>query len=118
MYGIRVRVCVCVCVTVCKYTHTHTHTYTIHSLYKYISYYNLPNIVCMYVAYVCFENRDETLLYETPRDETSRILPQQSKRDPLGKRGFWVGMKLVKCRKSKKPQPNQSLNNTVRKLAS
>ena len=39
--------------------------------------------------------------------------------DPLGKRGFWVGVKLVKCRKkSKKPQPNLSLNNTVRKLAS
>ena len=42
-------------------------------------------------------------------------LPQQSKRDPLGKRGFWVGVKLVKCRKkkSKKQQPNLSLNNTV-----
>ena len=35
----------------------------------------------------------------------------------------WVGVKLVKCRekkkkKSKKPQPNLSLNNTVRKFAS
>ena len=26
-------------------------------------------------------------------------LPQQFKRDPLGKRGFWVGINLVKCRK-------------------
>ena len=34
-------------------------------------------------------------------------------------RGFWVGVKLVKCRKkSKKPQPNLSLNNAVRILAS
>ena len=46
-------------------------------------------------------------------------LPQQFKRDPLGKRGFWVGVKLVKCRKkSKKPQPSLSLNNVVRILAS
>ena len=29
-------------------------------------------------------------------------LPQQSKRDPLGKRGFWVGVKLVKYRKKKR----------------
>ena len=46
-------------------------------------------------------------------------LPQQFKRDPLGKRGFWVGVKLVKSRKkSKKPQPSLSLNNVVRILAS
>ena len=33
--------------------------------------------------------------------------------------GFGWGLKLVKCRKkSKKPQLNLSLNNTVRKLAS
>ena len=31
-------------------------------------------------------------------------LPQQFKRDPLGKRGFWVGVKLVKCRKKKKKE--------------
>ena len=29
------------------------------------------------------------------------LLPEQSKRDPLGKRGFWVGVKLVKCRGKK-----------------
>ena len=51
-------------------------------------------------------------------------LPQQFKWDPLGKRGLWVGVNLVKCRgkkkkkKKKKRQPNLSLNNTVRKLAS
>ena len=28
-------------------------------------------------------------------------LPQQFKRDPLRKQGFWVGVKLVKCRKKK-----------------
>ena len=61
-----------------------------------------------------------TVNYCLPTFRTPFPLPQQFKRDPLGKRGFWVGVKLVKCtkKKKKKPQPNLSLNNTVRKLAS
>ena len=45
-------------------------------------------------------------------------LPQQFKQDPLGKRRFWVGLKLVKCREKRVKNHNLSLNNTVTKLAS
>ena len=60
-----------------------------------------------------------TVNYCLPNFQNPLPLPQQFKRDLLGKRGFWVGVKLVKCRgKKKKSQPNLSLNNTLRKLDS
>ena len=36
-------------------------------------------------------------------------LPQQFLWDQLGKRGFWVGVKLVKCRIQKKRVKNHNL---------
>ena len=43
-----------------------------------------------------------TVNYCLPTVRTPSPLPQQFKRDPLGKRGFWVGVKLVKFRRKKK----------------
>ena len=59
-----------------------------------------------------------TVNYCLPTFRTPSLYPQQFKRDPLGKRGFWVGVKLRKKKKSKKPQPSLSLNNAVRILGS
>ena len=61
-----------------------------------------------------------TVHYCLPTVKTPSPYPQQFKRDPLGKRGFWVGVKLVKFRKKekKKTQPSLSLNNVVRILGS
>ena len=42
-----------------------------------------------------------TVNYCLPTFRTPSPYPQQFQRDLLGKRGFWVGVKLVKCRKKK-----------------
>ena len=43
-----------------------------------------------------------TVNYCLPTFRTPSLYPQQFKRDPLGKRGFWVGVKLVNAGGKKK----------------
>ena len=45
----------------------------------------------------CFNSKLLLTYFQNPLP-----LPQQFKWDPLGKRGFLVGVNLVKCRKKKK----------------
>ena len=64
-----------------------------------------------------------TINYCLPTFRTTSPYPNNLSGTRWGNRGFWVRVKLVKCRekkkkKSKPPQPNLSPNNTVRKLAS